>query len=144
MQTQNSRRSSLFLLELMIAILFFIIASSICVRLFVKSHALEQSSRDLDASVREAVSVAEILRSQDDPFSVLETVYPLGISEKDQFIIYYNKNWAPCTESDGSYHLELNTKMDTSFLTGTINVYQEESLLYSLSVEKYIPKEEGL
>ena len=144
MQTQTSRRSSLFLLELMIAILFFILASGICIRLFVKSHTLEQASRNLDASVREAVSVAEILRSQDDPFSVLETVYPLGISENGDFTIYYDKNWELCTESDGAYRLRLSTAMDASFLTGTINVYQAETLLYNLSVEKYIPKEEGL
>lgn len=144
MQTQTSQRSSLFLMELMIAILFFILASGICIRLFVKSHTLEQANRDLDASVHAAVSVAEIIRSQEDPILMLETVYPLGISDTPNFTIFYDKDWSVCTKTDGLYHLKLSTKTESPFLFSTIDVYKNDALLYTLSLEKYIPEEDGL
>ena len=45
MQRKPAKRSSLFLLELIIAILFFCLASAVCVRFFVRSHVMEQIGR---------------------------------------------------------------------------------------------------
>ena len=41
MERTPAKRSSLFLLELMIAILFFCLASAVCVQIFVKAHTIQ-------------------------------------------------------------------------------------------------------
>ena len=53
--------SSLFLLELIFAILFFSVASAVCVQVFVKSHTLSTEAHDLTQASRRAEDVAELI-----------------------------------------------------------------------------------
>ena len=43
---QKSSRSALFLMELIFSILFFALASAVCVQLFVKAHLLSVSTQE--------------------------------------------------------------------------------------------------
>ena len=60
---QHSKRSSLFLLELILAIGFFCIASAVCVYIFVKSYNIERESTNLNHTVHLATSAAETFTS---------------------------------------------------------------------------------
>jgi len=69
-------------MELILAILFFSIASAVCVQIFVKSHMLSNDSRALNHAVNECASIAEVIDtagSIPDCTSLLKTVYPDGI-----------------------------------------------------------------
>lgn len=59
MNTRNSSKSGLFLMELLMGILFFSITASICVKLFVTSHQLSSDSVSLNHAVTMAQSIAE-------------------------------------------------------------------------------------
>lgn len=59
MNPKHSSKSGLFLMELILAIFFFSIASAICVRLFVTSHQLSKQSVQLNDAVTMAESIAE-------------------------------------------------------------------------------------
>ena len=137
MHRKPVRRSSLFLLELIIAILFFSLAATICVRFFVKSHTLEAESKDLNHAVTSAVSVAEILRSQEEPYACLQSHFPLGERSETSFQIYYDGDWKLCGASDAVYTTSLETACKDSILTGTITVSKGEASLYDLAVETY-------
>ena len=56
----NSSKSSLFLMELILSILFFSLASAVCVLLFVKSHLINRQSTDMTNAVNLSQDVAEI------------------------------------------------------------------------------------
>ena len=84
MQRKPAKRSSLFLLELIIAILFFCLASAVCVRFFVRSHVMEQETTELNLAVDQAVSAAEILRSGQDIAACLKDYYPDIVSFEDE------------------------------------------------------------
>ncbi|WP_337663590.1 hypothetical protein [Suilimivivens sp.] len=56
----NARKTSLFLMELIIAILFFSLAATICIQLFVKSHMISERSIALNHSILLAQNTAEI------------------------------------------------------------------------------------
>lgn len=53
-------KTSLFLMELIIAILFFSISGSICVKLFVEAHLLSKASVEINNSVLWAQNVSEL------------------------------------------------------------------------------------
>ena len=63
MKKNTPSKSSLFLIELIIAILFFTVASGICIQLFSKSFLLSQSSKNLSTSSRLVSNTAEVLES---------------------------------------------------------------------------------
>lgn len=73
------RASSLFLMELILAILFFSIASAVCVQFFVKSHLLSRDADALNHAVNECSNIAEILNTTDsisEGVSLLKQLYP--------------------------------------------------------------------
>ena len=75
----TSHKSSLLLLELILAILFFSIASAVCVQLFVKSHLLSKQAETLSIAVNECSDAAEIIlsaNSQSEIFERLASAYP--------------------------------------------------------------------
>ena len=142
MDRQPARRSSLFLMELIIAILFFSLAATICVRIFVKSHALEQESVDLNHAVNAATSVAEIFRSQENVYSVLQEHFPTGELAENAYHIFYDTDWNLCGASDADYIVTLHTKPSAPFLLGTVDVTHGENALYQLDLKKYMAQEE--
>ena len=141
MNKQPTRRSSLFLMELIIAILFFSLASTVCVRIFVKSHTLEQESIRLNHAVSAASSVAEIFRNQENPFEILEKQYPDGIKNDDYYRFFYDKDWSLCNKNEAIYTVIADFSEDGSFETADIQVATSEECIYDLSIKKYVDQE---
>ncbi len=56
-------KSRLFLIELMIAFLFFLLGCVVCVRMFLTAHTLSEKSELLDLAVVAAQSAAEVYQS---------------------------------------------------------------------------------
>ena len=48
---RHNNTSSLFLLELILAVLFFSVASALCIQIFTKAHLMSQDARDLNFAV---------------------------------------------------------------------------------------------
>ena len=63
MTRHNQQQSRLFLLEITLAILFFSLASAVCLRCFVKSHILSTQAAELNQAVSQSENIAELLRS---------------------------------------------------------------------------------
>lgn len=141
MNKQSSRRSSLFLLELIAAILFFCLASAVCVRFFVKSHTLSQETRNLDMAVNQASTFAELFRSDADLFSILSEQCPDGIlsANGDIFTLYYDEEWTPCAEETAAFSLTIEQKVSEDITAGYFVVadLQRKSEIYTLETEKY-------
>ena len=57
-------RSGIFLMEIIIAILFFSIVSAICLNIFVHTHNLSKSTAELNFAVREAANPPIPLKTQ--------------------------------------------------------------------------------
>ena len=62
----QTRRSGVFLLELMISILFFCIAAAVGLQLFVKSHCISEDAGNMNMAVHKAAAAAEVFRSGTD------------------------------------------------------------------------------
>ena len=141
---QPTRRSTLFLMELIMAILLFSLAAAVCVQVFVKSHTIEKESTALTKAVFASSSVAEIFRSSDDYEELLLAEFPQAISENDGYLIYYDEDFSPVV-SDGTYCLKFTTDTEDNFVTGHISVYPssgESDVIYELDLKKYCAKEE--
>ena len=60
MKISQHSKTSLFLMELIISILFFSISGAICIELFVKAHSLSKESVELNNSVLWTQNVSEV------------------------------------------------------------------------------------
>lgn len=138
---QPTRRSTIFLMELIMAILIFSLAATVCVQVFVKSHIIEKDSNQLSNAVFASVSVAEIIRSSDDYDSVLFTQYPFMLRSNDTYSIFYDNNWTVTYESNAKYCLKISFSKVDGMIDAIIrcNNLDSSSTIYELKIKKYQP-----
>jgi hypothetical protein len=91
-------RSSLFLIEIIIAILFFSIGAAICVRVFAASYLCTEDSETLSHAQLLVSSMAEVLAGSDGDDSLIFNHFPDAVMENDEICVFYYKNWESCQE----------------------------------------------
>ncbi len=131
-------KSGLFLFELIFAILFFALASAVCVRLFAEAHLTSLHSRDLSQALTEAQSAAECFKASPDDLRQLASL--LGArQEGDTLVLDYGHDWSR-TDQEGEYRLVLSPQGGTP-AAAQITVSKEGQVepLYTLEVKKYQP-----
>ena len=95
MKRKGSSGSGLFLIELMISIAFFAIASAGCVQIFAKAHRFSEEAEKLDR----AVSLAQSLAEENS-----------GAQEKESSVQYYDESHSDCEKKQAVY--EANVQID--------------------------------
>lgn len=149
----KTSRSSLFLMEMIIAILFFSLASAVCIQLFVKSYTLRQDSVKLNQATMKAQSMAELFYAFNGDYYAITSSYDaldgfLCEHDSDAQVItsYYSDAWEPVAASESSTDAEYAVSMfiseDGVMQSGEIYVHDtgSNSEIYSLSVQCYVPE----
>jgi type II secretory pathway pseudopilin PulG len=104
----GSSASGMFLIELLLAIMIFAIASAICMKVFVLSHQIAAGSNDLNHAVVAAQSGAECFKASSGDLS--ETANLLGGNygaESDTVALYFDAAWKHAGSSSYDYILEI-------------------------------------
>ena len=78
--TGTQRRSSLFLIELMISIIFFAIASSVCIQLFARAKQISDESSAKNQALLQAESAASAFYAGDGTLRLIPEVFPEAAS----------------------------------------------------------------
>lgn len=139
MNTRNSSKSSLFLIELIIAILFFAIGSAICVRGFVKAHSLSVDAQDLSFASAQVSSAASVLKYTDGSFEEFCRYFPDAAQDKDGFLVFYDSDREACKEENAFYtlHAETYIKSDMVYADLYMENNSKESI-YKLNIH-FVP-----
>lgn len=139
MKSASSSRSDLLLMEMILAVLFFSLISAICLQLFVKAHNLSQDTRELDAAVRQADSVASVLLQTSEPMKKIGEIYPDFSGDGRCGKIYYNSDFQPCAQEDSAYYLDIiPTRTDPQTTSYSVTVYDNASAeIYHIDVTAY-------
>lgn len=153
MKQSLSRHSSMFLMEIIIAILFFSLVSAICLRIFTASHQMGQDTNDLNMAVNQTENIAELLTyaSKEPGFSssdmeglagFLTSEYPDIDIDDNILSIYYDENWNCCTAEEGTYFIKISGANDETLSVFDIDAYKasdRKKPVYSLTVSLHSP-----
>lgn len=153
MSRSTKSHSNMFLTEMIITILFFSLASSVCLRMFAKSHQLREDTKNLNMAINQTNNAAELLKHAissektagrtREPFpSCILKEYPLADSDDEMVRIYYNKNWKPCRDKNSVYCMELTQTKEDELLVYKIEVLNrkdKEERIYSLDLKLHQP-----
>ena len=143
----RAHSSSLFLLELIIAIVFFAVAAGVCLQLFTASHVKSNRSEAITKAVSECSSVAELLESSDTELifeSSLSNYYKTGNWADNTFTVYFDKDFKESDETSGSYVLTVNLSEGDNISSASINLSEPESNepeVYGLNVSHHFREE---
>jgi len=144
---RHNNISSLFLLELILAVLFFSVASALCIQIFTKAHLMSQDARDLNFAVNEVSSMAEQISagtlhsdtaaSSDDTASDPSTQMP-DDSLQDA-AAYYDSGYASCEKADAVYVLTVHYEPEDTLLKAHISMdtIADNRNIYALDVTKH-------
>lgn len=144
---RHNNTSSLFLLELILAVLFFSVASALCIQIFTKAHLMSQDARDLNFAVNEVSSMAEQISagtlhsdtaaSSDDTASDPSTQMP-DDSLQDA-AAYYDSSYASCKKADAVYVLTVHYEPEDTLLKAHISMdtIADNRNIYALDVTKH-------
>lgn len=126
-------KSGLFLMELIIVLLFFSLASTICIRLFVKSHALSQETVDLTNAVTLAQNLAENFIASDGDPNVMQENFPKLTAAEENILLLIENGY--CSQ----IRFSLN---ENGLRQGDIEIYPKDKTerIYSLQVLRYVPE----
>lgn len=131
---QKSSRSALFLMELIFSILFFALASAVCVQLFVKAHLLSVSTQELNHALTSAQSAAASLQAKQG-----DAAAALGVLGGEGDTLYYNANWQPCAEAEAAYTLQLLPAAEDETTNIVVTKLGETAPLLTLPVRCHTP-----
>ena len=156
MNRSSNSKSSLFLMEMMIAILFFSLASAVCLRMFTKSSQMSKDTTNLNMAVNQAGNAAELLKAAgqnpdqrsaqdtDEDFPGLKFLlseYPDAAVDSSKLLVSYDENWALCGEENGLYLMQITCAREESLLVYHIAVSEADSKdsIYSLDLKLHFP-----
>ncbi|MEG0803953.1 MAG: hypothetical protein RSF90_03250 [Pygmaiobacter sp.] len=100
---QESSKSALFLMELILAILFFAISGAVCARLFVGAHLVSTATRDENRAIAFAQSAAACVQSQNGDFTTAAALLE-GRQQNGIVTVFYDKDGQPVAAEAGSLY----------------------------------------
>lgn len=134
--------SSLFLMELILSILIFALASAVCVSFFVRSHTLSVQAQEMNRAVQSVDQAAELIRgstSTEDLEQQLQQAYPNIVSSGslDAELTY------TVTEDSTGSTLTIVLKQDGRLVDAGISCRNAESTsaVFETEIQRYYREE---
>ncbi|MGN0483036.1 MAG: hypothetical protein ACI4HI_05760 [Lachnospiraceae bacterium] len=142
MQKISPSRPMTFLLELLVTILLFSIASAVCIQFFVKAHQISVQTEEWNHGIQICENAAEIFSSGDSSFDSLLKQYPNATLAENVFSLFYNKDFQPCDSQNANYYLEVihAKEGDTAYADIFFRSIDTNSTIYRLHITHHIPR----
>ena len=143
-------RSSLFLMEMIIAILFFSLASAVCIQLFAKSHLLSTQTVNQNHAVIQAQNLAESYLSLEGDVPAMQDLFsPSELIDENTLRLAFDAGWNLCSAKDTAVFLAelVNTPEEKAgIMEAQITVYDVSAPkvpIYTLSVMHHTAERRG-
>lgn len=146
MNKYRKSKTSLFLMELVITIMFFSICAAVCMQLFVKTHVLGQRTRELNHAVCEAQGFAEVMRGTDGSMGQIMEFYPDAVSDGESFFeVFYDADFTKCEYDKAVYVADVTLSPNGAIQNMDVKIvklsnYEE---IYTLNATKYMIDTKG-
>ena len=134
-------KSSLFLIELIIVILFFSLSGVVCIQLFVKSHTISENTARENLVINHAQNIAELFRGADgDMDTFLQMLADAGYdvlpadTDSDYRLVNLSEDLMK-----GYCCALVNQEGSDSMASVRIVFYNRDTqdILYDITIEKY-------
>lgn len=147
MNHSTNSHSRIFLMELIVAILFFSIASAICLKMFAASRQMGKDTAAQNMAMNQAGNVAELLKSNPSadgtlPNCLLEQ-YPYAVIDMPEATVCFDAGFQHCNPQDAVYSLRISKEeTDGGLIPYQITVWDTAdpaAAIYSLDLKLHPP-----
>lgn len=141
MAIRTTSKTSLFLMELIVTILFFSLASTVCIQLFVKAHLLGKETTIQNHSIVLAQNIAESFYQFEGDTASMCSLLEGTMDQENSFSLYRDAEWNACDKADAAFITTFFVKQEETMVYGELFVedVESDSQVYSLSLATHIP-----
>lgn len=139
--------SRLFFTEFIIVLFFFLIISTVCLRLFTKAHLITMEANALSGAQTMAASVAAVMGNGDGSAQSVASYFPEAQVEGEQLTLFFDRDFQPVLSEDPAIYTMTVLLDNSREKAGLISVSdQKGNLLYELpvSIHRPLTREEAL
>ena len=141
MNIRSTSKSALFLMELMIAILFFSVAGAVSIQLFVNSHLLSESTVNTNQSILHSQTIAEAFTGTNADILELQKILQASPIGESSLELYFDQDWKACNEAIARFTATVSLRNESGLSYADI-VFSDNTglVLYQLTVSHYLQK----
>lgn len=146
MNKYRKSKTSLFLMEIIITVMFFSVAGAVCMQLFVQTHLTNQKTRELNHAVAKAQGFAEVMRGTDGSIDAVMDKYPTAIYAGDSFFeVYYDEDFEPCDFPDAVYVGDVTLAPIGAIQNMNVKIVRlsDYEVIFTLDATKYMNTPKG-
>ncbi|MCR5000957.1 MAG: hypothetical protein K6A71_04085 [Lachnospiraceae bacterium] len=141
MNDAGRSRSSLFLMEMIVTILFFSLAAAVCVKCFVSAHMMGKETYELNHAIAIATGYAEVMRGTDGDIDSIQAVYPDSVKGDDSYLmLFYDSEFNPCDPDLAVYAGDVTLTPNGAIQNMHVKIVRVEdsTIIYELDATKYL------
>lgn len=136
--------ANLFFIEFIIVLFFFLIVSTICIRIFLYSHQITQNAEAVSHAQTLAAGVAEAIEGTNGAGESLLALYPEGIFSDNCLTLTFDRDFSACKPESAFYTLTAELSVTERHKNAAITVTDSNSeIIYELPVSFYRPLTRG-
>lgn len=153
----NASKSGSFLMELILSILFFSVASAVCIQLFAKAHLLDQKTGYQNQAVIWAENLASLWQAENGDLSLVRDTLcadyaaaPGSVVLSDSgslLLVYLDKDGMPTPDAEQSAaYVQLSNKTEEAqfhMLAAELCFYAGQEPFYEITLMQHLPLERG-
>ena len=153
----NASKSGSFLMELILSILFFSVASAVCIQLFAKAHLLDQKTGYQNQAVIWAENLASLWQAENGDLSLVRDTLcadyaaaPGSVVLSDSgslLLVYLDKDGMPTPDAEQSAaYVQLSNKTEEAqshMLAAELCFYGGQEPFYEITLMQHLPLERG-
>ncbi len=136
---KQSSKASLFLIELVLSIFFFIIAAVICLQLFVKSYTVSQQTIETNQAVLWSQNLAESFLGGMGEYTTVKELYSdadcvrdLSFSPDSHLLLCFDEDWNSREMLHGSSYIVFSVyRADENYAYQDIYIAKAPDMLLS-------------
>ena len=121
---QHNSGSSLFLMEMIIALLFLSLSCAACIQIFAAARSDRIQAEQLNQIQALTTSVGEALEGSDGSPDELLALLPDGSQKNSVLTWYYDSSWQSCPEENAAYVMTFTPDDSSSEKTGQLTFRQ--------------------
>lgn len=130
----RKNRSNVMMMEMIVAVFFFLLCAAVCIQAFVKADLLSKRAADLNQSVLIAQSAAEIWKAEGEAGLIRRFNGVKQDSPGETCTMMFDKKGNAADQSQAVYYGEVKT---ISELEAEVTVSKAGNTLYTLAVSRH-------
>lgn len=122
-KSRHNSGTSLFLMEMILALLFLSLSSAACIQIFAAARKSRLQAEQWNQIQALTTSVGEVLEGTDGTDEQILSASG-GIKKDTSLIWYYNRNWQSCSSGEAACEMILETDISSSEKSGELSFRQ--------------------